>query len=231
MSDTVKIFSAIAKCMEEIGAIGKNAKNQKQGYMYRGIDTVYNALQPVLIKNHVFVVPEVLDQYREERKGSSGGNLIYSILKVKYTFYAEDGSFVCATVTGEGMDSGDKASNKAMSAAFKYACFQVLCIPTEEMVDPDAETPEPSCPASKSSSKKRTPEASQDQLIRDARGLAEEFSRMRKTNVDPVLAAVWGTLGFAPFENLEDLDRQDLQTCIRLIKKWVKVAENSEESA
>ena len=44
------------------------------------------------------------------------------------------------------MDSGDKASNKAMSAAFKYACFQTFCIPTEEMQDPDAETPPPSTP-------------------------------------------------------------------------------------
>lgn len=40
------------------------------------------------------------------------------------------------------MDSGDKSSNKAMSVAFKYACFQALCIPTEEMKDPDGETPE-----------------------------------------------------------------------------------------
>ena len=44
------------------------------------------------------------------------------------------------------MDSGDKASNKAMSSAFKYACFQVFCIATEEMKDPDAETPPPSTP-------------------------------------------------------------------------------------
>jgi hypothetical protein len=70
--------------------------------------------------------------------------LIYSICTIKYTFYAEDGSSVSATVIGEGMDSGDKATNKAMSIAFKYACFQVFCIPTEEMKDPDADTPEES---------------------------------------------------------------------------------------
>lgn len=63
-------------------------------------------------------------------------------MKVKYTFYAEDGTSVTATVTGEGMDSGDKSLNKAMSIAFKYACFQVFCIPTEEMVDPDGESHE-----------------------------------------------------------------------------------------
>lgn len=139
-----KIYSAICTAMAEIGAIGKDSKNQQQDFMYRGVDAVTNALNPVLIKNHIFVVPEVMEQMREERQTKSGGNLLYSILKVKYTFYADDGSNISAIVTGEGMDSGDKASNKAMSVAFKYACFQVLCIPTEEMKDPDADAPEPS---------------------------------------------------------------------------------------
>lgn len=135
----MNIFESINKVMDEIGAIGKNTKNQQQGFMYRGIDAVMNALNPALVKYKVFVVPEVLEQNREERTNAKGTTLLYSIIKVKYTFYAEDGSFVTATVIGEGMDSGDKATNKAMSIAFKYACFQVFCIPTEEMVDPDAE--------------------------------------------------------------------------------------------
>lgn len=134
-----KIFKAISDVMAEIGAVGKKSKNQQQGFMYRGIDAVMNAINPALVKNKVFVVPEILEQTREERQTSKGGTLIYSICKVKYKFYADDGSFVEATVIGEGMDSGDKATNKAMSIAFKYACFQVFCIPTEEMVDPDAE--------------------------------------------------------------------------------------------
>ena len=77
---------------------------------------------------------------------NKGGTILYSMLKIKYTFYAEDGTNVSAVVIGEGMDSGDKASNKAMAIAMKYAFFQVFCIPTEEMKDPDAETPEPSRP-------------------------------------------------------------------------------------
>lgn len=133
------IYQTISDVMAEIGFIGKDTKNQMQGFMYRGIDAVMNALNPALIKHKLFIVPEVLEQTREERQNSKGTTLIYSICKVKYTFFAEDGSSVSATVIGEGMDSGDKATNKAMSIAFKYACFQVFCIPTEEMVDPDAE--------------------------------------------------------------------------------------------
>lgn len=136
-----QIHKAILGVMEDIGAIGKNQKNAQQGFMYRGVDAVMNALQPALVKHRIYVVPEVLEQRREERQTAKGGNLLYSIVTMRYAFYAEDGSSVSAVVIGEGMDSGDKATNKAMSVAFKYACFQVFCIPTEEMRDPDGETP------------------------------------------------------------------------------------------
>ena len=138
------IYKAIADIMAEIGAIGKNQRNSTQGFMYRGVDIVMNTLNPSFVKHKVFVVPEVLEQTREERQTSKGGTLLYSICRIKFTFYAEDGSSVSAITIGEGMDSGDKATNKAMSIAFKYACFQVFCIPTEEMIDPDADTPAPS---------------------------------------------------------------------------------------
>ena len=135
------IYGKIADCMRQLGAIGKDSRNAQQGFMYRGIDAVMNALNPVLTANRMFCVPEVLEQHREERQTRNGGNLIYSILKMRYTLYAEDGSSVSAVVIGEGMDSADKSSNKAMSVAYKYAMFQIFSIPTEEMADPDGETP------------------------------------------------------------------------------------------
>lgn len=147
MAETTKplnIYQAITRCMEEIGAVGKNDLNKQQGFKYRGIDAVMNAINPALVKNHIFIVPEVLEQNREERTTNKGSLLIYSICKIRYTFYAEDGSSITAVTIGEGMDSGDKATNKAMAVAFKYACFQVFCIPTEELMDdPDKESPAP----------------------------------------------------------------------------------------
>lgn len=135
----MNIYESIAAVMASIGAVGKDSENQQQGFMFRGIDAVMNAINPALVKHKIFIVPEILEQTREERTNAKGTTLIYSICKIKYTFFAEDGSSVFAIVIGEGMDTGDKATNKAMSIAFKYACFQVFCIPTEEMVDPDAE--------------------------------------------------------------------------------------------
>ena len=153
MSDKKNIYETISAVMDEIGAIGKNKRNAQQGFMYRGVDDVMNALNPAFIKHKLFMVPEVIEQSRERRTTGKGGELIYSVCKVRYTLFAEDGSSVQAVVIGEGMDSGDKASNKAMAVAFKYACFQVFCIPTEEMtkadavpVDPDGEVHGPSNP-------------------------------------------------------------------------------------
>lgn len=140
----MNIYEAIADIMQNGCAIGKNKTNPQQGYKFRGIDDVMNTFQPLMAARGVFVVPEVLESEREERQTARGASLIYSVLKIRYTFYASDGSSVSAVVIGEGMDSGDKASNKAMAVAMKYAMFQVFCIPTEELRDPDAETPEPS---------------------------------------------------------------------------------------
>ena len=136
----MNIFESITAIMQEIPAIGKEKKNQQQGFKYRGIDDVMNALKPILTKNKIFTVPQVLEQTRESKVTTKGGELRYSLLKIAFRFYTTDGSFVEAVTLGEGMDSGDKASNKAMAIAYKYALFQVFCIPTEEMADPDGES-------------------------------------------------------------------------------------------
>lgn len=138
-----EIYQAIIGVMSDIGVIGKEKRNTQQGFKYRGVDDVMNALQPVMVQHGLFVVPEIIDQKREERQTKNKGNLIYSVCTVRYTFYTKDGSSVQCVVIGEGMDSGDKATNKAMSIAFKYACFQVFCIPTEEMKEIPAKMDDP----------------------------------------------------------------------------------------
>lgn len=135
-----QIYAAISAAMADIGAISKDKYSKEIGYKFRGIDDVMNALKPVLTKNKIFTVPQVLEQTREERVTVKGVKLRYSLLKIAFRFYTTDGSFVEAVTLGEGMDSGDKASNKAMAIAYKYALFQVFCIPTEEMTDPDGES-------------------------------------------------------------------------------------------
>lgn len=135
--------------MAELPAIPKERKlefNGKFQYNFRGVDDIYMALQPLLIKHGVTSVPSatVVHQEKIETTKEFNGNVKTTIttrvvLSVQYTFYALDGSNIVACVIGEGMDSGDKAANKAMSAAHKYALLQVFCIPTEEPKDSENE--------------------------------------------------------------------------------------------
>jgi len=141
--EQMKIYSAINSIMGEIGGIAKNKRNQAQGYSFRGIDDVYLAVQPLLAKYKVFTVPRVVDSKMELKETNQGKALIYRILVIEYDFISsEDGSKITATVIGEGMDSGDKASNKAMSVAHKYAILQVFAVPTEEPKDPENDSHE-----------------------------------------------------------------------------------------
>jgi len=137
----MNIHKAVVAVMREIGAIGKDSENVQQKYKYRSVEQVYNRVQPLFAKHGIFSYPKVVENTRETHQTAKGGTLHYAVLTVEYTFAAEDGSSISITVVGEAMDSGDKASNKAMAAAHKYAICQLLNIPYE-IVDPDAYTPE-----------------------------------------------------------------------------------------
>ena len=136
------IYQAVNAIMQEIEAIGKNKKNAQQGYSFRGIDDMYNALQPLFKKHAVFITSNVMESKREERLTKSGGALIYTIAKCQFKFFTTDGSFIESILEGEAMDSGDKSTNKAMSTALKYALMQMFLIPTEEKLDTEYDTHE-----------------------------------------------------------------------------------------
>lgn len=141
-----KVYAAIAAVTAEMAkeGIAKGRRNTQQGYQFRGIDDVYNALSPVLAKHKLCILPRVTERKVQERETQRGGVIFYVTVRVEFDFVsAEDGSVHTVCTYGEAMDSADKATNKAMSAAYKYAAFQTFCIPTEGDNDADATTPEP----------------------------------------------------------------------------------------
>ena len=117
---------------------------QGNGYNFRGIDDVYNTIAPLLSKHGLCILPRVLSRECVERVSQKGGALFYVTVDAEFDFVsAEDGTKHTVKTFGEAMDSGDKATNKAMSAAYKYACFQAFSIPTESDNDADAHTHTP----------------------------------------------------------------------------------------
>ena len=140
-TNSKQVYSAIANVTANLAkeGISKDRKNTQQGYSFRGIDDVYNALAPFLAQAKLCILPRVESREVVERESQKGGALFYVTVKVDFAFVsAEDSSEHHVVTYGEAMDSGDKATNKAMSAAYKYACMQAFCIPTEGDNDADA---------------------------------------------------------------------------------------------
>lgn len=137
----------MSEVMKEVGFVAKAQTNTAQGFKFRGIDQFVNALYPALTKHGVFMTPRATQFTQEVREvtrsnGKAGVDKHVAIM-MEYDFYAEDGSKVTVgPVPAEGLDSGDKATNKALSAALKYALIQTFSIPTEDMAEADKESPE-----------------------------------------------------------------------------------------
>ena len=142
----MKVYQAINSVQTELCKIGiakDSRNNQGQGYNFRGIDAVYNVLSSIMAQNGLVIVPRMLARTCEERVSKSGGALFYVTVEAEFDLIsAEDGSKHTARTFGEAMDSGDKATNKAMSAAYKYMAFQTFAIPTSGDNDADSSTHE-----------------------------------------------------------------------------------------
>ena len=137
------VYKAIAAVQGELAKVGiaKANRNSQQGYNFRGIDDVYASLSPLLAKHGLTIIPRVRERVLVERINAKGNPLFYVTVHAEFDFVsAEDGSKHTAATFGEAMDSGDKATNKAMSAAYKYAAFMTFAIPTEGDNDADATT-------------------------------------------------------------------------------------------
>jgi len=134
-----KIYTLIPQVTKAIGAIRKEQQNSHMRYRYRGIDDALNCVSPVLVEHGISVSVKTKDHVVEctEEKGKTK---YHATLSLRVTFYADDGSSISTTASGEGLShADDKATAKAMSGAMKYALYFGLMIPVEanELQDPD----------------------------------------------------------------------------------------------
>lgn len=142
----MKVYAVITRVVGALAkeGIGKDRKNEQQGFRFRGIDDLYNALAGIVAREGLCILPRVLARTVVERPTKSGGVSTFALVDVEFDLVAaEDGSKHTIRTMGEAMDTADKATNKAMSAAMKYACLMAFQIPTEGDNDADAYTHEP----------------------------------------------------------------------------------------
>jgi hypothetical protein len=139
------VYAKIAAVQGDLAhtGIGKESENTFDRYKFRGIDAVYNALAPLLAKHRLCILPRIIERDCQERVSRKGEPMFYITVTAEFDFVsADDGSVHVVRTYGEAMDRSDKATNKAMSAAYKYAAFMAFAIPTEGDNDADAATPD-----------------------------------------------------------------------------------------
>lgn len=129
------IYEAMPKIMAKVKAVAKTKENLGQHYKFRGFDDIYAAVRLIMAEHGVFAT-HAISEHRWEERATKGGSAVYWVCAVfDVTFWASDGSSVVTQAFGEAMDSGDKAANKAMSMAMKYALVDTFLIPTGEPRD------------------------------------------------------------------------------------------------
>ena len=184
------IYSLIPQVMAEIGAVEKNRKNEQQKYSFRGIEDFYQAAHPAFVKHGVFCVPKVIGHEATsfEKSNDQGRITIWRhvTVTVEHRFYAPDGSHVDVTTMGEGLDNSDKATNKAMSGAMKYALIELFSVPTQDVEDADRTSPETGLPMK---NRPPTPVTKEPIKIAGPRIDRAQDSSTLKGHADPVKAS------------------------------------------
>lgn len=137
------IYSAINAVSTDLASRGipKNGFNAVADYRYRSIDDLIDGLAPFLAEHQICVLPSVVERVVTERTDDVERYVVSVALKVAFNLVsAEDGSSHIVEVYGEALDGGDKATSKAMTAAYKTAMAQTFCIPVAGTADPDGVT-------------------------------------------------------------------------------------------
>lgn len=135
----MKAQEIVLAVMSDVQGLAKKDRNQSQGFNFRGIDAVMNAVGPSLRKHGGFIVPALDSVEYSTATTSKGAVQNVARVVVTYAVHGSEGSPLLGSVAAEAFDSGDKATAKAMSVAYRTFLLQLLCLPTDEP-DPDSHT-------------------------------------------------------------------------------------------
>lgn len=187
------VYQAISAVASDLASLGlpKALTNPDDGYDYRSIDSLLNRLSPLLARHRLCVLPRVLERTATDRAGQNNDILVSVTLKVAFELVSpEDGSKHSIEIYGEALDRGDKATAKALTAAYKSAMLQTFCVPVVGAEDPDASSPKLRSLAPAPTAAPREPVQGWEQWTADIRSIvascdtAEALDRVQNSNRD-----------------------------------------------
>lgn len=142
-ADVPRVFQVIHAVMRDVMPVGKNQENKQQNYSFRGVDDAMSAMAGPMRNHGCFIAPEVAE-HKQRPRGDKG---THTVLTMVYRIFGPAGDCLVVSLPGEAMDTGDKSTNKAMSAALKYMLFQVFMIPVDSRSIADSDRDDPNPPA------------------------------------------------------------------------------------
>lgn len=130
---TGTVFERWLAVMGDCQAIGKNEKTTGGSkFSFRGVDTVVNAVGPILRKHGVFVAPSKASVEYRSFSSKSGTQMLEAFVTAGYTVYGAGGDSFTMEVVAQASDASDKATTQAMSVAQRTALLQGLTVPTDD---------------------------------------------------------------------------------------------------
>ena len=135
------IHEDIAAVMQSVGYVQKT-KSPGLTYTYAGEASLIEALRPPMVEAGIYCYVADLIEINETQFETAKGTPMnqVSLTAVVRFMHTPSGTFIDVKARGTGMDTGDKAGNKAATGAYKYALRQTFCIETGD--DPDKDPSE-----------------------------------------------------------------------------------------
>lgn len=209
------IHGAMVRVMRDVSMVGKEQRNVESPdqFMYRGIDALVNAVGPVLRKHGVYSVPKVLAA-KIRLVNTSSGQAVSAGVKVRYRFYGPQGDYVDVVVPGEAMDYGDKATNKAMSVAWRTALIHVFSIPTGE--------PDPDAASYRRTQQDRAAEGSQEQRRPQGDPRAATWDRIIRVTTEAELPRDWSIADFRVWSGGHEINAPIATTTLEMVGRYLE---------
>jgi len=211
----LNLYQKIAKITGEVGLIKKGGTNKEQGYAFIEYAAVAGELRGLFAKYGVVIVPrmqQMSKQTRHEVVSKYGAKGTHALIDFYFNVVNADKPDDRFTVvwTGEALDYGDKATNKAATGALKYYLMRQFNI-SEKGEDADADSPTaiatPTTPlATDQDNTAAKDEPAEDVLARAKQKINETLEAQHHTAIVAKKAYITKVLGHSTIDNLIEAD-------------------------
>lgn len=134
-------IEAMTEILAKIGIAKEKGNTREIQYNFRGIDDIRNNTSPLMKECALAIIPAMAERAEKERHTKNGTLALWVTLRVDFRVYNTiSKEHIEVPIYADAVDYSDKATQKAMSQAYKVLAINLFNIPTEGEQDTDAES-------------------------------------------------------------------------------------------